>query len=79
MHSVVVCYDSFITVTHHSGYHLRGLGAPAHDWHHHFQNVEYGTNGFLCDRLFGTRLEDGYPKHWKDYKEKMEMENVKKD
>ena len=35
-----------------------------HDFHHHFQSTEYGTFG-ICDKIFGTRMKDQFPKAWK--------------
>jgi len=45
----------------HSGYVIlpKFKGIP-HDYHHHFQNVEYGSGGYM-DKFFKTRLEDKYP------------------
>lgn len=39
--------------------------ATPHDFHHHYQNCEFGNgaNG-ICDRIFGTRLKDIYPKRY---------------
>jgi len=39
------------------------LGGIPHDFHHHFQNVHFGSGGY-CDWLFRTRLHDIYPSAW---------------
>ena len=63
------------TLNSHSGYkdavqvslcftkHKISMGAIPHDFHHHFQSVEFGAGG-IADRLFKTRMQDKFPKHW---------------
>ena len=62
---------SISTTFAHSGYGnpfrtIQVFNATPHDYHHRFQNCEYGNgaNGF-CDYLFGTRLQDVFPKRYK--------------
>ncbi|ETO27761.1 hypothetical protein RFI_09376 [Reticulomyxa filosa] len=71
VHTAFICYASFYTVCDHSGYWWIGRitqSGITHDFHHHFQNVEFGINSW-CDRLFRTRMQDKYPSHWQDFKQ----------
>eukprot|EP01084_Bolivina_argentea_P001518 2803_1 len=58
------------TTFSHSGYgnpfrRITFGNAIPHDYHHHYQNCEYGVGSILCDKLFKTQLKDMYPNRWK--------------
>ena len=41
--------------------------ATPHDYHHHYQNCEYGNGGNgVCDWWFATRFQDLYPKRYRE-------------
>jgi len=58
MASIHTCFSHSGTVAINSA-----LGGIPHDFHHHFQNVHFGSGGY-CDWFFKTRLHDRYPKVW---------------
>ena len=62
---ILTALASISTTIAHSGFVYPFINAPPHDFHHHFQNCEYGNgvNG-RCDKWFKTRLQDIYPKRY---------------
>eukprot|EP01084_Bolivina_argentea_P295338 508424_1 len=72
---IFVCLASLQTTCAHSGFgnpfrRIQFGSATPHDFHHHYQNCEYGNgaNGLL-DKIFKTQLKDKYPKRYQQMKQ----------
>ena len=75
---VYVSIGAIQTVCSHSGYSFGNpfikktnlFNAVPHDFHHKFQNCDFGNGANqICDYLFKTRLQDIYPKRWRQLQE----------
>ena len=78
---ILMSIAGITTICGHSGYDgmfnlikIGSFGGIPHDYHHHFQNCEFGAGG-LCDAIFKTRIKDKFPKAW--HKIKMHQKTIK--